>query len=121
MEGGYWYVNVEGTKIAFHRYVMQLHLGRKLTADEIVHHVDHNPLNNDPDNLVLLSRSEHQRLHACCSRRRWTAEEKARTLKLHNAGMTIWEIALVLGRPFSSTAQHLAKLRKESRLAAMPA
>lgn len=118
MQSGYWYVNVRGTKIAFHRYVMEVHLGRKLGPDEIVHHIDHNPLNNDPDNLTLLSRSEHQRLHACSLRRRWTAEEKARALKLRNAGMTIPEIALVLGRPFSSTAQHLAKLTKESRLAA---
>ena len=35
--------------------------------------------------------------------------------------MRIWEVALVLGRPFSTTARHLAKLAKESRLAAAPA
>jgi len=32
--------------------------------------------------------------------------------------MTIWEIALVLGRPLSATAHRLAKLGKESGLAA---
>jgi hypothetical protein len=121
MQGAYWYVSVQGTQIGFHRYIMELHLGRKLSRDEIVHHIDYDPLNNDPENLTVLSPSEHQRLHACSSRRRWTAEEKARALTLRDAGMRIWEIALVLGRPFSSTAQHLAKLTKESRLEASPA
>jgi HNH endonuclease len=116
MEGGYWYVNVEGKKIAFHRYVMELHLGRKLTSNEVVHHIDGDPLNNDPDNLALLSRSEHQRLHACASRRPWTVEEDERVLKLREAGMKIWEVAVVLGRPFSTTARHLARITKESRL-----
>lgn len=113
MEGGYWYVNVEGTKIAFHRYLMELYLGRKLSSNEVVHHVDGDPLNNDPDNLVLVSRSEHQRLHAGSSRRAWTLAEDERALLLREAGLKIWEVALVLGRPFTTTARHLAKIKKE--------
>ena len=31
--------------------------------DENVHHKDGNPLNNDPNNLVILKRSEHTKLH----------------------------------------------------------
>ena len=84
---------------------------------EIVHHVDWNPFNNDPDNLVILTRSEHQRLHACFARKRWAAEEKARARELRLAGMTIQEIAMALPRPFSSTSRFLAKFAKESRLA----
>ena len=117
MECGYRIIRVDGRKIAEHRYVMELKLGRKLTSDEIVHHVDGNPLNNDPDNLVILSRSEHQRLHACSSRRAWKVEESTRAIALRAAGMTIWEISVVLGRPFSTTAGRLAKLTKESRFA----
>ena len=70
MEGGYKFIRVNGKKIALHRHVMELKLGRKLTRNEVVHHADGNPLNNDPTNLVVLSRPEHQRLHACSSRRR---------------------------------------------------
>jgi hypothetical protein len=29
----------------------------------IVHHLDHNPLNNNPSNLVLVTRAEHNRIH----------------------------------------------------------
>ena len=61
MEGGYRFIRVDGRKIAVHRHVMELKLGRKLTSAEIVHHVDWNPLNNDPDNLVILTRAQHQR------------------------------------------------------------
>lgn len=36
-----------------HRLVMACRVGRCLTRTEVVHHVDHNPLNNDPSNLEL--------------------------------------------------------------------
>ena len=38
-----------------HRFVMEQHLGRKLTADETVHHVDGDRANNALDNLELFS------------------------------------------------------------------
>src|SRR5690606_20030974 len=34
--------------IRLHRLVMEEKLGRYLTADEVVHHIDHNPANNHP-------------------------------------------------------------------------
>lgn len=89
MECGYRFIRVDGRTIAEHRHVMELKLGRKLGSAEVVHHVDGNPLNNDPDNLVTLSRSEHQRLHACSSRRSWKAEETGRALALREAGLRI--------------------------------
>lgn len=46
-----------------HRYVMANHLGRMLSQDEDVHHIDENTLNNDESNLQVLSRSEHVKLH----------------------------------------------------------
>lgn len=46
-----------------HRLVMADHLGRPLLSAEIVHHVDENPLNNDPSNLRLMTRGAHTRLH----------------------------------------------------------
>ena len=47
-----------------HRVVAEQLLGRSLTDDEVVHHVDGNKRNNTPDNLMVLpSQSEHAKLH----------------------------------------------------------
>lgn len=47
-----------------HRVVAERELGRPLTKDEVVHHVDENRKNNDPLNLyVFPSQSEHFRHH----------------------------------------------------------
>ena len=50
-------------RMPYHRFVMEQHLGRHLTKDEVVHHIDGNPKNNSIDNLVVLSRSEHTKIH----------------------------------------------------------
>lgn len=49
--------------VLLHRAVMENHLGRLLTSDEIVHHLDHNTFNNDIHNLQVMTRAEHSRLH----------------------------------------------------------
>jgi hypothetical protein len=46
-----------------YRLVMAEKLGRMLTSDEFVHHIDGDPTNNHPDNLMLVTRSEHLRIH----------------------------------------------------------
>src|SRR5947208_210673 len=76
MEGGYRYASRAGKKIALHRLIVEEREGRPLRSDELVHHVDHDRLNNAPENLVILSRSEHQRLHTVGIRKaRWSPEE----------------------------------------------
>lgn len=71
---GYWVdhdgyaitdVMVDGkrTHVRVHRAVMESYLGRKLLPTEIVHHKDHNKMNNSIDNLELLgSHREHKLL-----------------------------------------------------------
>ena len=46
-----------------HRIVAEQILGRPLKRDEIVHHIDGNKRNNDPSNLMVMTQSEHCRLH----------------------------------------------------------
>jgi hypothetical protein len=60
----YAYIYLGNRKhIAYHRYVMEKTLKRKLSKYECVHHIDDNPLNNDCNNLIILSRSEHTLSH----------------------------------------------------------
>jgi hypothetical protein len=46
-----------------HVVAMEQRLGRHLTPDECVHHIDGDRSNNDPNNLALVTRSGHTRLH----------------------------------------------------------
>lgn len=46
-----------------HRLVVERHIGRYLTDDEVVHHIDGNPSNNSIENLAIMSKVEHGKLH----------------------------------------------------------
>ena len=52
------------TRPYLHRWKMEQMLGRKLTAAEVVHHIDYDPFNNDESNLQLFpSQSAHYAFH----------------------------------------------------------
>jgi endogenous inhibitor of DNA gyrase (YacG/DUF329 family) len=70
MAGNYHYFNDAQHPLAqsngavyYHRHVASIKLGRWLNSDEHVHHKDGNKLNNVPENLEVLSNSEHAKLH----------------------------------------------------------
>lgn len=46
-----------------HRRVMEIHLGRDLLPDEVVHHKDGNKENNSIENLEIMSRADHVKHH----------------------------------------------------------
>lgn len=71
LEDKNWYVNRRGylqttvrrKRILRHRWVMEQHLGRKLKPSEKVRHLDGDKLNNDIDNLVIMSDYLHSKTH----------------------------------------------------------
>ena len=58
---GNWYRKVRGRHE--HRIVIEEMLGRPLRSDEIVHHKNKDVRDNRPENLEVMTRSEHARLH----------------------------------------------------------
>jgi hypothetical protein len=47
-----------------HRLVAEVLLGRYLRADEVVHHINHDPSDNRPENVSVMTHAEHMRHHA---------------------------------------------------------
>ena len=47
-----------------HVYVASRVLGRALKKGEVVHHIDNNPKNNKPENLLVCTQSYHMLIHA---------------------------------------------------------
>ena len=57
------YANCAGF-VPEHRIVMEAIIGRYINPEiEVAHHNDHNVKNNNPENLTLLSKKEHRRIH----------------------------------------------------------
>ena len=47
----------------YHRVVMENHLGRLLTEEEIVHHINEDKRDNRLENLAIVSKAEHNKIH----------------------------------------------------------
>lgn len=69
---GYILIRVDGNRsvnstgyMYKHRYLMEKHLGRKLNKGEIVHHINHNKLDNRIDNLMLCQGNKEHLYNHC--------------------------------------------------------
>lgn len=60
---GYKFIKVNGKIKTEHRYIMEKHLGRELNRNEVVHHINEIKTDNRICNLMIMSISEHSRLH----------------------------------------------------------
>lgn len=57
------YVYTKAPGMTEHRAIAIGVLGRKLASNEVIHHIDDNPKNNELDNLMLMTRTSHGKLH----------------------------------------------------------
>jgi len=62
----------KGRSNATARKILEERLGRSLRNNEVVHHVDENPINNLPENLMVMDDKNHKRMHGL---KQWGKEE----------------------------------------------
>ena len=65
-KNGYEMCKVNGSWKPTHRVIIEQHLGRKLKKDEVVHHINHDKLDNRLENLKVMTISEHIKYHRNC-------------------------------------------------------
>lgn len=63
MGRGYIGVTVNKKYLSEHRYIVEQYLGRKLDSSEDVHHINGDRTDNRIDNLMVLNKSDHTKLH----------------------------------------------------------
>ena len=63
-KNGYLTICIANKKYYIHRLIMEQYLGRKLSSNEQVHHINGNKQDNRIENLQLLSNNDHQKLHS---------------------------------------------------------
>lgn len=77
---GYRIIVIEGRNHREHRVVWERANKACLLPGATIHHIDSNKLNNEPDNLLLLSAEDHGRFHRYASLKRY--EEAASILRV---------------------------------------
>lgn len=88
--GYFFYVHQASTPtgrlhLKLHRAVYEFCSGNQIPPGHCVHHIDHNPLNNSFENLILVTEVEHGKLHAASiagiGKRPWTEKRKSKQAK----------------------------------------
>ena len=117
--------------VMYARYMMECKIGRKLRPDEIVHHINRDPLDDRIENLQLVSRGEHNRIHlsgvinwstinaankqriANCKKERIRLQPEI--LKLYNSGYGVWRIGSILNKDGRTIQRILNETHNETK------
>jgi len=100
-KGGYRIVSINGVATREHRFIMEQSIGRKLHANEDVHHVNGDRLDNRIENLTILERAPHRMEHHPLT---WSIEAAVSML---NEGRSVVYIGKQLGVSHQSVSEAL--------------
>ena len=110
-------VSIGGKQIAVSRLIMEQHLGRKLTSSEIVHHRNENPSDNHIENLEIVTRSEHKKIHdsigICTRLKKIHVLDQGEIMGLRGRGLSFERIARLKGCNEITVRRFVRKIEKE--------
>ena len=114
-------IKTENGFVFEHVAIMESILGRKLKKGEVVHHIDHDKTNNDPNNLMVMTNAEHTAFHSkgrfvskftrdaiSDANKKYTKEQAAELRRLISSGLTQNQAAVKLGMS-KMTASRIAR------------
>ena len=93
------WIKIKGVKVYKndHRRIAEIYFNKKLEEDECVHHLDGNHFNNDPENLVIIKKTQHGKVTGLLNTGSKDTRNMARRLKRKHPEWTSEEIARKLG------------------------
>lgn len=84
---GYQYIRIDGKDIGEHILVAEKKIGRRLKEDEVVHHINGDKTDNRPENLQVMTNSEHVKLHHPKTKREKPCRRCEKVRIIHGRGL----------------------------------
>ena len=106
-------ITINGKQRAIHRHIMEQHLGRRLSPNELVHHKDGDRHNNILSNLQIMTRGGHMKAHCIGISSRFPIIydiKKGDLVELYiNQRLPMWLVAKIVGATYGSVFRALRR------------